>query len=312
MKPRISPADLTSLLLATVAIPSQAELLAYFPFDSDFNDTSGKDNHLTVTEGEPTITNSDGDFVFGNGALDTDSTTSDREFLTLTNPLVFGESDPWTIAFWAKRREGSDNRQGMVIGDVENTRDFVWLSNNPTQVQGVRFRSSANSNFNFEVGEDDAQWHHWALVADGAGNLTVYRDNVALGTQSSNTTFSVKDVAQAYNTNVHSMNGQIDELYIYDEALDAATVDALFQGPSESELAITAFEYSTETGQVTLSWSSSPGQSYEVKFSDNLTDWSGQVGAAIEADSEESSITFDPATLGLPDAPRVFFRVEKP
>lgn len=311
-KTRFSLLIVTTSLLC--ALPAQGSLLAYYPFDEDFSDSSGNENHLLISEGEPTIITSEGDFVFGGGALDTDSTVGDREFLELTDPIVFEATDPWSIIFWARRRAGSDQRQGMVVGDVDNTTDFIWLSDNPAQVQGVRFRSSDNTNFNYEVGEDDAEWHHWALVADGTGALTVYRDNVSLGTQESTTTFSLKNVAQAYNTDVHSMNGQIDELSIYDEALEPAAIAALYTGPAAEELAITQVFYATGSNEVTLTWASIPGQTYAVKFSRDLTDWSGELDDAIEADpeSETTTVAFDLSLVGPTAEEKLFFRVEKP
>lgn len=288
-------------------------MLAYYPFDRDFKDASGNANDLFVVEGEPTIITTEGDFIFGGGALDTDSTVTDREFLELTNPLSFEAADAWTIAFWARRRAGSDDRQGMVIGDTANTLDFVWLSNNPLQVQGLRFRSSDNVNANYDVGMDHGEWHHWALVADGAGNLTVYLDNVSLGLTVTSTTFSVRNVAHAYNTFVHSMNGQIDELYVYDEALDAAAVEALFLGTGDVEFAITGIDYFAVDDQVTLTWNSLPGESYTIKYSLDLFDWSGELdnGVAADAEASQTTKTFDLEPAGLTGVERVFFRVEK-
>lgn len=302
---------IASLILAVANLPLRADLLAYYPFDTDFNDASGNDNHLTIAEGEPTIIASEGDFIFGGGALDTDSTISDRAFLELGTPLSFAAGDAWTIAFWARRRAGSDQRQGMVVGDVNNTTDFIWLSDNPTQVQGLRFRSTDNTNFNFEIGADDAQWHHWALVADGTGNLSLYRDNTFVGTESSTTTFSLRNVAQAYNTNVHSMNGQIDELYFYNEALDEAAIEAFILGASATELRITALDLST-AGTVAVSWSSTPGETYELRYSRDLQDWSSFDGGSVEAEGESTTLAVDLASIEAASEERLFFRVVKP
>jgi hypothetical protein len=97
----------------------------------------------------------------------------------------------------------------------------------------MRFRNSSGTSYNNGTAgdnafPDDGGWHHWALSADGAGSLTVYRDNVSLGTVSAVTTFNATHVGQAFTSNAQSMNGQIDELYIFNEAIDSTTVGNLF------------------------------------------------------------------------------------
>ena len=306
----------TTLTLAGMALlmslRAESAILAYYPFDADFNDASGNGNHLRTVEGTPSITSATGSFIFGGGALDTMSTVGDRSYLELSDPITFGNEDPWSIAFWARRRAGSDDRQGMIIGDTVNIRDFIWLSNNPSQVQGMRFRSSDNSNFNYDAGPDDGGWHHWALAADGNGGLTVYRDNILLGSRSATTNFSVKNVAHGYNTNVHSMNGQIDELHIYDEEIDAAQVEALFLGTGAAEFKIVEIEYMPGEGSVTLTWSSREGEGYAVRASRDLTSWNIEFDDLIAADEgEQTTRIFSLEALGLSEMERLYIRVER-
>jgi hypothetical protein len=207
-----------------------ASILAYYSFNIDFTDVSVNGNDLTVAAGTPTITSM---AVFGGGALDLDSTTSDEEYLNLTSAITFGASDAWSVSFWARRRHGTDDRSGMVLGNPGNAADFIWLSNNPTQVQGLRFRSSSGTptlnNANFGGFPDDNLFHHWVVIADGAGNVTAYRDNLSQDTVSPIVSdFNITAVGQAYNGVIQFMDGQIDELYIFNEAIEASTVDALY------------------------------------------------------------------------------------
>ena len=303
------------LCVSLVAAATQAEsaLLAYFPFDSDFNDASGNGNHLSIVEGAPTIVTDEGSFVFGRGALETLSSVTDRSYLELAEPLTFAADAAWSVAFWARRSAGSDDRQGMVVGDTANAQDFIWLSNNPAQVQGLRFRSTDNSNFNYDVGPDDGAWHHWALAADGTGNLTVYRDNVLLGSSAGTTSFSLKNVAHAYNTMVHSMNGQIDELHIYDEEIDAAMVEGLFLGTGGADFRITEVQVGDGGNSVTLTWNSVEGRVYAVRASRALVGWDFEFDDSIEADAgDRTTRTFDLTALELAPGDTLFFRVELP
>ena len=172
------------------AVGVNAETIAHWSFDNDFNDDSPNNNHLTVATGTPTITTTSGEHVFGGGALDADSLVGTQEYLNLTNPITFGASDAWSVAFWGRRRPGTDDRSGMVIGNPGNKFDFIWLSNNPNQVEGLRLRSSSNTNANFDGFPDDGQWHHWAVIADGSGNVAAYRDNVSQGSVAPTSSFS--------------------------------------------------------------------------------------------------------------------------
>ena len=205
-----------------------AGLLAYYSFDNDFSDSSGSGNHLTVGAGTPTITMAVGEHVFGGGALDFNSSTGNEVYLNLSTPIVFGASDAWTVAFWARRRAGSDVRQGMVLGDPGNNRDFIWIPDNSSVVQGLRFRPTTGGDADFGGFADDGNFHHWVLISDGAGTITAYRDNVVRPAVSTGGVINIESVGQALNNVIHSMNGQIDELYIYDEAISATTVGELF------------------------------------------------------------------------------------
>jgi hypothetical protein len=217
-------------LLATGG--AEAGLRAHYPFDTGFTDVSGNNNHLTVAAGTPTITSAAGEIAVGDGAAKFVSTEADQHSLLLTSPITFSAAEAWSVAFWGRRAAGSTNRQGMIIGNLSGS-DFIWLSDGGGGVSGMRFRNSSGTSYNNGAAADnafpdDGNWHHWVLVADGAGSLTVYRDSVSLGTVSAVTTFNVTHVGQAFNSNAQSMNGQIDELYIFDEAIDAAMVGDLF------------------------------------------------------------------------------------
>lgn len=67
---------------------------------------------------------------------------------------------------------------------------------------------------------------------DASGNVEVFYDNASLGTIAIATNFDITSVGQGFNAPLQSMNGQIDELYIYNEAIDSAKINELFGSTS--------------------------------------------------------------------------------
>jgi hypothetical protein len=220
-------------------------VIGHWSFDTDFTDSSSSNNDLTVGVGPATITTTAGEHAFGGGALDLDSTTSNQRYLDLTNPITFGATDAWSVAFWARHRPGNDGRTGMIIGDRTST-DFIWIPRDGA-VDGLRYRNTSNNNADYVTPpagvEAAGVYHHFAVIADGTGNVEVFYDNASLGSTSIATTFKITSVGQAFNQNTQSMNGQIDELYIFDEAIDSDVVNSLFannQVPEPSGLLLGA------------------------------------------------------------------------
>ena len=228
-----------ALVLIASTAPAEAALLAYYPFNGNFNDASGNNNHLAVAVGSPTITTASDEVVVGGGALVFDSTTLTEEYLNLANPITFRAPNPWSVSFWARRRPGTDVASGMVLGNPSDTTDFIWLPNNPAVVQGLRFRSSANTTADFGGIPDDGLFHHWVVIHNGSGTISAYRDNVALTNLTTTGSLSITSLGQAYNNPRQSMDGQIDELYIYNEAISTAKVSELYAAGTNSSPTVT-------------------------------------------------------------------------
>lgn len=224
---------LVSGLVFLPTAPGMAELLAYYSFDSDFTDGSGNDNHLTIASGTPVISTSPGEVAIGAGALDLNSAVSNQHYLNLGTPISFAAGDAWSVSFWARHRVGNDGRTGMIAGDLTSN-DFIWVPRDGA-VDGLRFRNNTGQNADYtspHAGvEPGGVYHHWAVIADGLGSIEVFYDNVSLGTRSISTSLDITSIGQAYSQTTQSMNGQIDELYIYDEAIDAVKVAELFGEP---------------------------------------------------------------------------------
>lgn len=211
-------------IVAVTSVSASAGLLAHYSFDSDFADSSANGNDLTGSGG---ITST---AVFGS-ALDLQK--SSGQFLSLTSAINFGTSDSWSVSFWAKKRNpnGSDPT-GMVLGDNTSTDSFIWLPDNSRVVRGMRFRPvgvGTSFSADFATGHD-TDFHHWVVIADASGSISVYRDNTPLGSKpvDGGTDFNILTVGSGYTGTNQLFDGQIDELYIFNEAIDSATVTSLY------------------------------------------------------------------------------------
>ena len=88
-----------------------------------------------------------------------------------------------------------------------------------------------------------------------------------------------------------------------------------FDGTLGSEpFAITEIDYAPDTGRLTLTWNSSPNETYGVYFSTDLIDWESDLDDSFpaDADADETTATFDlndNFPEGIPES--AYFRVEK-
>lgn len=224
--------------------PAQSAILAHYSFDSDFTDGSGNGNDLTTSSGTPNITSSAGETAFGGGALNLDQSGT-QEHLQIGSSFSFNGTTPWSVAWWGQRSSSSLGSQGMIAGTIANSSDFIWTPDNPSVVQGIRVRHTTSDQVDSGGIIDDNAFHHWAVSYDGLGNLTIWRDNASLGTSGFSGNLDMTHVGAGTATINNSFFGQIDELYIFDEAIDGATVDSLFTSntvvPEPGSLALLAF-----------------------------------------------------------------------
>jgi hypothetical protein len=233
-------AILSALALAGLATTSSASLVAHYSFDSDFTDGIGSNDLTSAGGGTPLITTVASEVKFGDGALSLDHTAN--EWLSMTTELSFALTDAWSVSFWAKQSAASLtlNSTGMVMGDSGTTASFIWNTSNSGQVTGgngtggLRFRPASGGvgagNNNYAVGTD-TNYNHVAMVADGTGKLTVYYNNgtpMVTAVASGGTIFDINAIGNGYSSNGFTFGGQLDEIYIFDEAIDSTTVNSLF------------------------------------------------------------------------------------
>lgn len=203
-------------------------LSLHYAFNGGFTDSSAFGNNGTAS-GNAAITNDPAKVMLGSGSLALDG--ADLSYVSLSNAISFATGVPWSTAFWACRGETGGNL-GMVIGRNQTLNDFIWLND---QWSGLRFRPSPGGQIDF-VAPKDKNAHHYALVAEGNGTMSCYIDGVLTSNAvAANTSFYIDTVGQAYTNTSHlGFKGILDDVRVYNYAVDGAAVSALFaQGRNE-------------------------------------------------------------------------------
>lgn len=202
--------------------PPAPSLLLHLPFDDGFADASPSANHGTPAGAAARVT-TPADVSVGTGALTLDG--ADASMVTLAAPVVLTSTQAWTSVFWARCGETGASK-GMVMGERNTTDDFIWFNDTAT---GLRFRSSTATTLDFTVARDLA-YHHYALVADGLGALALHVDGVFSQVRYGDTSLRVDTIGLAYPTTAlhYSFRGELDDVRLYNGALSAAEVQALF------------------------------------------------------------------------------------
>ena len=245
--PSPTPAPAPSPTPAPTPLPthvSHSTLIAYYSFD-DGTAAEDSDGSLDGTISGATATT--GQYGIG-GALSFDGSDDYVEFPDAVTVDVLGSSAR-TICLWA------------VIGAFDKGTIFSYDSN----AAGERFSSLTGTttgevflsgwgtaSYEFDVavsGSDDGDWHHYCHTYDGTDWLLyfdgtlLHTETVALDTGSDNPlTLGVRYSSGGYTG---YFDGSIDEVYVYSSALDAASIQVLYD-------AVTAAPTATPTPAPTV------------------------------------------------------------
>lgn len=203
------------------ALPSYSGF--HHRYDGNFSDSSSAGNDGTAV-GTAVITIDPAAIAAGTGALLLDG--ADGSYVSLITPGSYGPAAAWSAAWWARRGELGGNK-GMVLGTAGTNNDFIWLNDS---LNGLRFRSSTGATLDFTCPKDQAL-RHYAMVADGSGNLTLYLDGQPTQTLTGDTSFAINAIGNAFpSTSLHyNFQGSLDELHVYNTALGASQVQQLYQ-----------------------------------------------------------------------------------
>lgn len=219
---------LTGLILSTSCLVSTAHagLIHSYDFSGNANDTTGSANGTVY--GATLTTDRHGN---SNSAYAFDG----------SNAIVAKFSSPATATFamWASWNGTQDDMLFNSGPDQVGVDLFFWndiISWNTWDAGNNPFGNISSTNIS------DGKFHHYAVVNDAVNTLTtLYIDGVFFGTASyryeTNSSFTI---GAAQSSGAWGWSGKIDDVQIFDTALDAAAVKALISVPEPSTLAIVA------------------------------------------------------------------------
>lgn len=217
---------LSSVICTSLA---QAAVISHWTFDVDtqFTDSVGSNHGTASGTAAPTITTTAAETKFGTGAANIGSNSS---FISLTSK-TFAASDSFSVAFWAR---STVDGWAMVLGqnNVQNHYLGFHTSNDFVRIRGNDLNNVAMDQATATLSVNT--WHHYVIAVNSSHTTTMYVDGVAKAvTQPSggdgmvNNTFTYDTIGRAFNTEIHDITGQVDEMWIFDTAIDQATVTSL-------------------------------------------------------------------------------------
>ncbi|MFT6863825.1 MAG: hypothetical protein ACJAVK_002387, partial [Akkermansiaceae bacterium] len=103
-------------------------------------------------------------------------------------------------------------------------------------------------------------------------------------------------------------DGLIDEFAIYETVLDADVISSHYTAALSAPLInITDIDFDSESDTVSITWTSEPGRTYGLFYSQDLRDWGSDIEDSIPSQGDTTVFEFQNP---IPEATKIFFRVE--
>ncbi len=227
---------------ATFKQPSNKNLVGYWSFE-DATGTTATDFSGNGNTGTLTNMDANTDWVDGRvgTALDFDG-SDDYVSIAENDDLKMGSGD-FTLSVWVKSSAADDTRTVIWYGSLK--RYLIRITN------GAESDDVSNKAL-FEIDDNttakkiegdvtvaDGTWHHIAAVRDG-NTMRLYVDGLTDGTADITGYGSLDQAGQPFrigvNTATSNMDGQIDEVRIYNTALTATQIQNLYNSSKKTTL----------------------------------------------------------------------------
>ena len=289
MKFIISTIIFLSLVLNNFAfgeIPQSSEIIAYYPFSGNANDSSGNEYDGTIS-GDPQLTtdrfgNSNSAYIF-DGAGDWIYFGTD----TLPENNEADVSDPFTISVWAKSSSSSTMSLfaygGMVSCGGGRYGAVVRLGTN------IQF-NSCNNGFNTSASgnNSDGNWHQYVFTWNGSNSRKVYIDGSLVNSNSTSNVFRIQNTGLVLGRQFMdwaegtTFTGSADELRLWSTELSSAEVETLYNTESNASPTLSSSVPADNATGIALD------STIVLNFSENVDAESGNI--TIKKTSDNSTV----------------------
>jgi autotransporter-associated beta strand protein len=241
--------------LTVLAIPTSASqvgltnsLVLHLPFDTDYNDISGRNNNGTAVNATTLPTDTP---VVGGGYLhySSDVTVPSYNYVTLGKPsdLQFGSSVDFSAAFWVRQAYANVGTNlpffGSAAGSIGANLGFCFapgLTDLASPNGGWAWSLYDGAHQDYATGLpssiSDGNWHHLAFVFSRAANVTTYLDGqqvdsrsdsyLAASIDSGNTINIGQDATGTYPA--AATQADLDDLGVWRRALTQLEVSGMY------------------------------------------------------------------------------------
>ena len=297
MKFIISTIIFLSLVLNNFAfgeIPQSSEIIAYYPFSGNANDSSGNEYDGTIS-GDPQLTtdrfgNSNSAYIF-DGAGDWIYFGTD----TLPENNEGDVSDPFTISVWAKSSSSSTMSLfaygGMVSCGGGRYGAVVRLGTN------IQF-NSCNNGFNTSASgnNSDGNWHQYVFTWNGSNSRKVYIDGSLVNSNSTSNVFRIQNTGLVLGRQFMdwaegtTFTGSADELRLWSTELSSAEVETLYNTESNASPTLSSSVPADNATGIALD------STIVLNFSENVDVESGNI--TIKKTSDNTTVETIDVTSG--------------
>lgn len=229
---KLSHVHLLFALGLAVLSTAEAALVAHYKFDSsDFLGDSSS-NNVDLTNGTTAATNATGagDFKFGDGSMRVDSGAYTFANNTAAAGVVSGS---YTLSLWFRVDAVNVGGTNSILSTREAQGYLIYVDGG----DGLRFaRYIGGTPSTAPIGHTVVAntWTHVAVAHDsGTGESTYYVNGVATGNKTSYATNTATNgnfaiAARQSSGNNTLPDGNIDDLGIWDEALNASQINTIY------------------------------------------------------------------------------------
>ena len=275
-------------------IPESSNLIAYYPFSGNANDSSGNgyDGDLS---GDPQLTTDR--FGNSNSAYSFDGDGDWIYFGTETLPANNGNDirDAFTISVWAKSSSNATmdlfSYGGMVSCGSGYYGAIVRLASN------IQF-NSCNNAYNKSTGgtNNDGNWHQYVVSWNGSNTRKIYIDGAFIGSKTKNNVFRIQDTGLVLGRSFMdwalgtTFNGSVDELRLWKTNLTNAEVQTLYDIESNASPTLSSSVPADNATSVALD------STIVLNFSESVDAESGNI--TIKKTSDNSTVETIDVTSG--------------